>query len=251
MIGIDWPNRDERHPMNLIRKSAWAVVILGAVAGCTSDEPSSNPGTPTTNLPKAPAKPVVPAPPEAAKEGRLEGYAARRPKPGREEGRRSPKLERPKAEPKADTRPAPPPPSSRPTRSPRSRSCPRPSRTLALKQAVCPVSGQHLGSMGKPIKVTAEGRTFFLCCDELRGGFKKDPKAVIAKLDARPPSNPSRDPVEAAAGGPGLTRHPHPFEQAGVWQRADARDILLPHASDVGLRGLRLRRRVGSASLPR
>ena len=35
-------------------------------------------------------------------------------------------------------------------------------QAVALKQIVCPVSGEHLGSMGVPLKVTAEGKTFSL-----------------------------------------------------------------------------------------
>lgn len=53
----------------------------------------------------------------------------------------------------------------------------------ALAQAVCPVSDEHLGSMGAPIKVTAEGRTFYLCCKGCQKDVKEDAKAVIAKLD--------------------------------------------------------------------
>ena len=45
------------------------------------------------------------------------------------------------------------------------------------------MSAHHLGSMGKPIKVTAEGRTFYLCCDDCEEKVKADPKGVIAKLD--------------------------------------------------------------------
>ena len=56
---------------------------------------------------------------------------------------------------------------------------------LALNQAVCPVSGDHLGNMGTPIKVTAEGRTFYLCCKGCQDDVKSDPKAVIAKLDKK------------------------------------------------------------------
>lgn len=52
-----------------------------------------------------------------------------------------------------------------------------------LKQAVCPVSGDHLGSMGTPFKITAEGRTFYLCCDGCEDKVKEDPKGVLAKLD--------------------------------------------------------------------
>lgn len=53
----------------------------------------------------------------------------------------------------------------------------------ALAQAVCPVSGHNLGSMELPIKVSAEGRTFYLCCEGCEKKVKNDPKAVIAELD--------------------------------------------------------------------
>jgi hypothetical protein len=50
-------------------------------------------------------------------------------------------------------------------------------RELALAQKVCPVSGEPLGSMGTPIKVTVEGRDVFVCCagcvDELKSNFDK------------------------------------------------------------------------------
>jgi hypothetical protein len=37
--------------------------------------------------------------------------------------------------------------------------------------------------MGKPLKTSAEGRTFYLCCKGCEDDLKADPKAVIAKLD--------------------------------------------------------------------
>jgi YHS domain-containing protein len=186
MIGIDWPNRDERHAMNLIRKSAWAVVMVGAVAGCTSDEPSTNPGTPTTNLPKAPAKPVVPAPAEAAKEGAAKDMQPAAPKVGdTKKPDESPKLEPPKSEPKADTKTGAAAAKLTAEEIAEIKKLPAAEQDLALKQAICPVSDHHLGSMEKPIKVTAEGRTFFLCCEGCEPDLKKDPKAVIAKLDAK------------------------------------------------------------------
>ena len=39
--------------------------------------------------------------------------------------------------------------------------------------------------MGKPVKITAEGRTFFLCCEGCEEEIKADPKEFIAKLDAK------------------------------------------------------------------
>jgi hypothetical protein len=54
----------------------------------------------------------------------------------------------------------------------------------AIKQGVCPVSGENLG-MDVPIKVTAEGRTFYICCDGCNDEIEKDPKGVVAKLDKK------------------------------------------------------------------
>jgi hypothetical protein len=50
-------------------------------------------------------------------------------------------------------------------------------RALAEAQKTCPVTGELLGSMGVPIKVTAQGREAFVCCkgcvDELKNNFAK------------------------------------------------------------------------------
>ena len=56
---------------------------------------------------------------------------------------------------------------------------------VALKQVVCPVSGDHLGNMGAPVKTSAEGRTFYLCCKNCQDEVNANPKAVIAKLDKK------------------------------------------------------------------
>ena len=57
-------------------------------------------------------------------------------------------------------------------------------RALAEEQKICPVSGEPLGSMGKPVKVTVKGRTLFLCCDGCEESIKKEPDKYLAKLDA-------------------------------------------------------------------
>jgi hypothetical protein len=62
---------------------------------------------------------------------------------------------------------------------------PEAEQTAALKQRVCPVGDGPLGAMGKPYKVTYEGRSFYLCCDGCEGEVKADPKAIIAKLDKK------------------------------------------------------------------
>jgi hypothetical protein len=55
-------------------------------------------------------------------------------------------------------------------------------RALAEKQKVCPVSGELLGSMGKPVKLEIKGRTVFLCCGGCEEDLKKDPDKFLAKL---------------------------------------------------------------------
>jgi YHS domain-containing protein len=55
-------------------------------------------------------------------------------------------------------------------------------RQLAEKQHVCPVSGEVLGSMGKPYKVSAEGKTVFLCCEGCLQQFKDNPEKYLAKI---------------------------------------------------------------------
>ncbi|GAC1474522.1 MAG: hypothetical protein NVSMB9_25040 [Isosphaeraceae bacterium] len=52
----------------------------------------------------------------------------------------------------------------------------------ALAQVVCPVSDEHLGTMGVPIKVSAEGKTFYLCCKGCKKEVDAHPKDVLAKL---------------------------------------------------------------------
>jgi hypothetical protein len=55
-------------------------------------------------------------------------------------------------------------------------------QALAIKQVSCPISGEHLGSMGKPVVQTVEGKTFFLCCKSCVKEVQADPKAALAKL---------------------------------------------------------------------
>ena len=57
-------------------------------------------------------------------------------------------------------------------------------RKLAEKQKYCPKTGELLGSMGKPYKITLNGRVVFLCCDGCEEEVKKDPEKYLKKLDA-------------------------------------------------------------------
>jgi YHS domain-containing protein len=55
-------------------------------------------------------------------------------------------------------------------------------RAAAEKQRVCPVSGEPLGSMGKPYKITVKGQTVFLCCSGCEEEIRKEPDKYLAKL---------------------------------------------------------------------
>ena len=58
-------------------------------------------------------------------------------------------------------------------------------RMIAEKQEVCPVSGDRLGAMGKPVKITVKGQTVFLCCPGCEAAIKKDPDKYLAKLKGK------------------------------------------------------------------
>jgi hypothetical protein len=46
-----------------------------------------------------------------------------------------------------------------------------------------PATGpEPLGSMGKPLRVTVEGREVFLCCGDCEDQLHKDPATYLAKL---------------------------------------------------------------------
>jgi hypothetical protein len=55
-------------------------------------------------------------------------------------------------------------------------------RAAAEAQRVCPVSGETLGAMGKPVKITVNGREVFLCCSGCEDAIRKSPDKYLAKL---------------------------------------------------------------------
>ncbi len=55
-------------------------------------------------------------------------------------------------------------------------------RAAAEKQKLCPVSGNLLGSMGTPCKVTVKDQVVFLCCPGCEGKIKENPDKYLAKL---------------------------------------------------------------------
>ena len=59
---------------------------------------------------------------------------------------------------------------------------PEEDRQPAKAQAICPVTGTPLGSMGVPVKITLRGKPVFLCCQGCVGKAKQDPDGTLKKL---------------------------------------------------------------------
>ena len=62
----------------------------------------------------------------------------------------------------------------------------QPSADYPLK--VCVVSGEKLGSMGKPHVIKYEGTEVQFCCKSCLKEFNADPKKFIAKIEAARPA---------------------------------------------------------------
>lgn len=160
--------------MNAIKKSTWTIMILGAAAGCAGDggdaaAPAAGTGpAPTVAKPSSSAIPPAPPIPKSGPTATSD---------------ESPAVEGPKSEnTKANSGDA----KLSTEEIAGIKKLPEAEQAAATQQAVCPVSSEHLGSMGKPLKVTAEGRTVYLCCGGCEKEFKSDPKSFIAKLDKKP-----------------------------------------------------------------
>ena len=169
--------------MSPIRKPWWAALALSIpmamlAAGCgeTTETPDTPPPPVVTPKPaKTEAPKVEPAKTEAPKvePPKVDPPKVDAPKPA------APKAEAPKPEP-AKVAAAPVKLSDDELAT--IRKLPKEDVDAAIKQAVCPVSGDHLGTMDTPVKVTAEGKTFFLCCKSCKKEVDQHPKDVIAKL---------------------------------------------------------------------
>jgi YHS domain-containing protein len=59
-------------------------------------------------------------------------------------------------------------------------------RALAVKQKICPVSGEALGAMGAPMKVTVAGQEVFICCESCKDPLLEDPAKHLAKIGLQP-----------------------------------------------------------------
>jgi Cu(I)/Ag(I) efflux system membrane fusion protein len=78
---------------------------------------------------------------------------------------------------------------------------------------LCPVSGEKLGSMGKPFNLTHEGRDIPLCCKACKKDFEADPAKYLAKLDAAGTEPAPLPPVTPAP--PGASACPVSGEKLG------------------------------------
>lgn len=58
-------------------------------------------------------------------------------------------------------------------------------RALAVRQKLCPVTDEPLGSMGKPFRVVLEGRVVFLCCKGCEEELRKNPGPFLAKVKSK------------------------------------------------------------------
>jgi type IV secretory pathway VirB10-like protein len=174
----------ETTSMNTIRNLGCVAIILAAFVGCNSEEPTGeNPPPPPPSSPNlAPMKPAD-AKPEAEKKEDTPKEEMKKEEPAAKP--EAPKEEPPKKEEekKGEASAAKEPLSS--DEIAEIDKLPAADRAMAMAQLVCPVSGEHLGSMGVPLKVSAEGKTFLLCCKGCDKEVKANPKEVVAKLNQK------------------------------------------------------------------
>lgn len=52
-------------------------------------------------------------------------------------------------------------------------------RRLAKQQQVCPVTGEPLGSMGVPTKISLEGKSIFICCAGCEDTIRENPEKYV------------------------------------------------------------------------
>ena len=57
---------------------------------------------------------------------------------------------------------------------------------LALKQGICPVTREPLGSMGTPINVQVGDRAIYVCCQGCVSTLMEDPMKYLPKAEKSP-----------------------------------------------------------------
>lgn len=73
-------------------------------------------------------------------------------------------------------------------------------RLLAMRQRICPISDQRLGSMGKPVKMDVQGTPLFLCCKGCEGAVQENPAAALEKARSAAQNAANTDNAANAAG---------------------------------------------------
>ena len=59
---------------------------------------------------------------------------------------------------------------------------PEADRQLAVRQRTCPVTGDLLGSDGRPLKVLIGSRTVFVCCQGCVNDLKANPERYLSRF---------------------------------------------------------------------
>ena len=175
-----------------IRKAWWAMALSAALAGCNGEPTTTDTGPAPSTAPATPAPETPPPGPDSSKVQEAQPKELPAPVTPDASKDQAPSLDTPTVKPltpqegSADKKDEA---SAKPTLGADEiaeiEKLPAAEKALALKQAVCPVSEEHLGSMGMPVKATAEGRTFLLCCKNCNAEVAKSPKEVVAKLNAK------------------------------------------------------------------
>ena len=178
--------------MTSIRKAWWAALASTVlVVGCGGEEttpaaaPSSSPSlapAPTPGGPEMKSDPK-PSPTPEKKDEAPKGDTPKADMPKVD----APKVDAPKADasktdsPKAD---APKADASKLSGDELAeiKKLPVDDQEAAIKQLSCPVSGEHLGEMGVPLKITSEGKSFYICCKGCKDKAESDAKGYLAKL---------------------------------------------------------------------
>ena len=64
-----------------------------------------------------------------------------------------------------------------------------PEKLAIFRQRICPVTGEKLGSMGRPPKTVIAGATVFVCCEPCIETLRDEPAKYLAKLPRKGKSN--------------------------------------------------------------
>jgi len=172
--------------MNLFCRSIGTGLILLAAVGCAGEDPSQSapPTVPVLKPSTSPNGQIDAVPGAMSAQMEPQGSSIAPATKGEQKADGGPKIEGPTVE--GDQAAAG---MSRLTGEQLAaiKELPASEQQAAIKQLSCPVSGEPLGSMGKPLKVSALGRSFYLCCKGCEKDVKADPKSVLAKLDQKRP----------------------------------------------------------------